>query len=155
MCQLPLLHAKEKSVCNTLQLCRKSFPSVCPMLRDVLGALLTKHSQALAARLGSTATTPPRIYSSLTALSQNTKFLGLSSTTEIDQYAQEQGKGIAPFWFLLLEIPHTHSKSTPSAGCSLTDSSQGGKNRRRGKNENDNEKRELTFKEEGQGKSFS
>jgi hypothetical protein len=28
---------------------------------------------------------------------------------------------------------------------------QGGKNRRRGKNENDNEKRELTFKEEGQG----
>lgn len=29
---------------------------------------------------------------------------------------------------------------------------QGGKNRRRGKNENDNEKRELTFKEEGQGK---
>lgn len=32
----------------------------------------------------------------------------------------------------------------------LTSSSQGGKNRRRGKNENDNEKRELTFKEEGQ-----
>jgi translation initiation factor 1A len=30
---------------------------------------------------------------------------------------------------------------------------QGGKNRRRGKNENDNEKRELTFKEEGQGTS--
>lgn len=29
---------------------------------------------------------------------------------------------------------------------------QGGKNRRRGKNENDNEKRELTFKEEGQGR---
>jgi translation initiation factor 1A len=29
---------------------------------------------------------------------------------------------------------------------------KGGKNRRRGKNENDNEKRELTFKEEGQGK---
>lgn len=28
---------------------------------------------------------------------------------------------------------------------------QGGKNRRRGKNENDNDKRELTFKEEGQG----
>jgi hypothetical protein len=28
---------------------------------------------------------------------------------------------------------------------------QGGKNRRRGKNENDNEKRELTFKEDGQG----
>jgi translation initiation factor 1A len=27
---------------------------------------------------------------------------------------------------------------------------QGGKNRRRGKNENDNEKRELVFKEEGQ-----
>ena len=31
-----------------------------------------------------------------------------------------------------------------------TNSSQGGKNRRRGKNENDNEKRELVFKEEGQ-----
>ena len=30
---------------------------------------------------------------------------------------------------------------------------KGGKNRRRGKNENDNEKRELTFKEEGQGKT--
>lgn len=29
-------------------------------------------------------------------------------------------------------------------------SQQGGKNRRRGKNENDNEKRELVFKEEGQ-----
>jgi translation initiation factor 1A len=28
---------------------------------------------------------------------------------------------------------------------------QGGKNRRRGKNENDDEKRELVFKEEGQG----
>jgi hypothetical protein len=28
---------------------------------------------------------------------------------------------------------------------------QGGKNRRRGKNENDNEKRELIFKEDGQG----
>jgi len=28
---------------------------------------------------------------------------------------------------------------------------QGGKNRRRGKNENDNEKRELVFKEDGQG----
>jgi translation initiation factor 1A len=32
----------------------------------------------------------------------------------------------------------------------LTCAHQGGKNRRRGKNENDNEKRELTFKEEGQ-----
>ena len=29
--------------------------------------------------------------------------------------------------------------------------SQGGKNRRRGKNENEDEKRELVFKEEGQG----
>lgn len=28
---------------------------------------------------------------------------------------------------------------------------QGGKNRRRGKNESDHEKRELTFKEDGQG----
>jgi translation initiation factor 1A len=32
---------------------------------------------------------------------------------------------------------------------------QGGKNRRRGKNESDKEKRELTFKEEGQGTSFA
>jgi initiation factor 1A len=31
-----------------------------------------------------------------------------------------------------------------------TNAAQGGKNRRRGKNENDNEKRELVFKEEGQ-----
>ena len=31
---------------------------------------------------------------------------------------------------------------------------QGGKNRRRGKNENDNEKRELVFKEDGQGQSI-
>lgn len=31
------------------------------------------------------------------------------------------------------------------------DALQGGKNRRRGKNENDREKRELTFKEDGQG----
>lgn len=30
---------------------------------------------------------------------------------------------------------------------------QGGKNRRRGKNENDDEKRELVFKEDGQGRS--
>lgn len=28
---------------------------------------------------------------------------------------------------------------------------QGGKNRRRGKNENDDDKRELVFREEGQG----
>lgn len=30
---------------------------------------------------------------------------------------------------------------------------KGGKNRRRGKNENETEKRELVFKEDGQGKS--
>ena len=30
---------------------------------------------------------------------------------------------------------------------------QGGKNRRRGKNENEGDKRELVFKEEGQGPS--
>jgi translation initiation factor 1A len=35
----------------------------------------------------------------------------------------------------------------------LTSRKQGGKNRRRGKNESDKEKRELTFKEEGQGTS--
>ena len=29
---------------------------------------------------------------------------------------------------------------------------KGGKNRRRGKNENENDKRELVFKEDGQGK---
>lgn len=31
---------------------------------------------------------------------------------------------------------------------------KGGKNRRRGKNENESEKRELVFKEDGQGKNF-
>lgn len=31
---------------------------------------------------------------------------------------------------------------------------EGGKNRRRGKNENDDDKRELVFREDGQGKSF-
>jgi translation initiation factor 1A len=31
---------------------------------------------------------------------------------------------------------------------------QGGKNRRRGKNENDDDKRELVFREDGQGKYF-
>lgn len=31
---------------------------------------------------------------------------------------------------------------------------KGGKNRRRGKNENETEKRELVFKEDGQGKNF-
>lgn len=30
---------------------------------------------------------------------------------------------------------------------------KGGKNRRRGKNENESEKRELVFKEDGQGKA--
>lgn len=35
------------------------------------------------------------------------------------------------------------------------DALQGGKNRRRGKNENDREKRELTFKEDGQGSLHS
>ena len=41
--------------------------------------------------------------------------------------------------------------NTISVRTISADISQGGKNRRRGKNENDNEKRELTFKEEGQG----
>lgn len=31
---------------------------------------------------------------------------------------------------------------------------KGGKNRRRGKNENESEKRELVFKEDGQGQCF-
>jgi len=31
---------------------------------------------------------------------------------------------------------------------------KGGKNRRRGKNENETEKRELVFKEDGQGNNF-
>ena len=45
------------------------------------------------------------------------------------------------------------TKATPpfSRNTYLLCDLQGGKNRRRGKNENDNEKRELTFKEEGQG----
>lgn len=33
----------------------------------------------------------------------------------------------------------------------LINSGKGGKNRRRGKNENESEKRELVFKEDGQG----
>lgn len=37
---------------------------------------------------------------------------------------------------------------------SLKPSGKGGKNRRRGKNENESEKRELVFKEDGQGKHF-
>ena len=36
--------------------------------------------------------------------------------------------------------------------CSLLDTGKGGKNRRRGKNENESDKRELVFKEDGQGK---
>ena len=43
------------------------------------------------------------------------------------------------------------AKPLPNPQAHLTNTSQqGGKNRRRGKNENDNEKRELVFKEEGQ-----
>lgn len=37
--------------------------------------------------------------------------------------------------------------------CLLTAIGKGGKNRRRGKNENETEKRELVFKEDGQGLS--
>jgi len=51
------------------------------------------------------------------------------------------------------KVSHTRSRQPPffmSVPRSHI-SQQGGKNRRRGKNENDNEKRELTFKEEGQG----
>lgn len=33
-------------------------------------------------------------------------------------------------------------------------SGKGGKNRRRGKNENESEKRELVFKEDGQGETW-
>jgi initiation factor 1A len=48
-------------------------------------------------------------------------------------------------------LPSTLSISSPSPPRQATNTSQqGGKNRRRGKNENDNEKRELVFKEEGQ-----
>lgn len=47
--------------------------------------------------------------------------------------------------------PATLPRHRSNFALSHTDhSTQGGKNRRRGKNENDNEKRELTFKEEGQ-----
>lgn len=34
----------------------------------------------------------------------------------------------------------------------LLDTGKGGKNRRRGKNENESDKRELVFKEDGQGR---
>lgn len=39
--------------------------------------------------------------------------------------------------------------------CLFAPLGKGGKNRRRGKNENETEKRELVFKEDGQGKSLS
>lgn len=39
--------------------------------------------------------------------------------------------------------------------CLFLFTGKGGKNRRRGKNENESEKRELVFKEDGQGKSGS
>ena len=50
-------------------------------------------------------------------------------------------RGRFVFWLLIHQIRYRLIKI------------QGGKNRRRGKNENDNEKRELTFKEDGQGSS--
>lgn len=36
--------------------------------------------------------------------------------------------------------------------CMMCGAGKGGKNRRRGKNDNEDEKRELVFKEDGQGK---
>ena len=37
------------------------------------------------------------------------------------------------------------------SACVFFRAGKGGKNRRRGKNENDNDKRELIFREDGQG----
>lgn len=50
----------------------------------------------------------------------------------------------------LVDQPHSHTHTALCAQQTAANRSQGGKNRRRGKNENDNEKRELVFKEEGQ-----
>ena|SRR5690242_10923287 len=50
----------------------------------------------------------------------------------------------------LVDQPHSHTHTALCTQQTAANSSQGGKNRRRGKNENDNEKRELVFKEEGQ-----
>lgn len=65
----------------------------------------------------------------------------------------EQGKGASPF---------SPSPDDPLSKLTVIllsflfgrPRTQGGKNRRRGKNENENDKRELVFKEEGQGSSL-
>lgn len=59
-----------------------------------------------------------------------------------EQHAQEQGKGMQ------------RSMVTELDRLSYSFRQQGGKNRRRGKNENEGVKRELIFKEEGQGTFF-
>ena len=65
---------------------------------------------------------------------------------------KNKGKVCHVFAILSFALPHINPHSPPLLFPLLTPfpSFQGGKNRRRGKNENDNEKRELTFKEEGQ-----
>jgi len=51
----------------------------------------------------------------------------------------------------LFDYPPTPLWSITTNLTKTTHRQQGGKNRRRGKNENDDEKRELVFKEDGQG----
>ena len=53
--------------------------------------------------------------------------------------------------FLVDRKVFTHSFASDIETCILS-LGKGGKNRRRGKNENEKEKRELVFKEDGQGK---
>lgn len=68
------------------------------------------------------------------------------------------GPAINPAPSMLFEATHTdHGDAVDGVeddGVALEyrlTTTQGGKNRRRGKNESDHEKRELTFKEDGQG----
>lgn len=49
---------------------------------------------------------------------------------------------------------YIHTNACPCLNIFFSLLGKGGKNRRRGKNENESEKRELVFKEDGQGKAF-
>lgn len=52
------------------------------------------------------------------------------------------------FEFLIIDF---HTSFHVANCCHCLNIGKGGKNRRRGKNENESEKRELVFKEDGQG----
>ena len=55
------------------------------------------------------------------------------------------------FWLIEKPIHAVFKFASDTETCILS-LGKGGKNRRRGKNENEKEKRELVFKEDGQGK---